>query len=720
MVWWMALAWAGVVDTAGPVALDDRMPVAERVEALQELGEAGEAEVLWVVRAASQVDVPEVQLAALDAAAAYDTAEAAAILGWVLSSPGGEVAVREHALELLSSHGTPHAADQLYAAAIDRLVAARWRSAATRSLEANYPDLLAQRGPPKQAVDPMGGLAFVAANGMVGGVALSSVGVWGQFDGAPAIGAVGGAAMGLGLSGLYVSKRPLTTGQGLAYASGASWGLAASAWTTSVVHGPWTYLERGTPRWQTAQDAGAAYRLAGVGLGAGVGALWMRSDPAPWDVLEVDLAGYLGSAVVMAATELVVWDGAPEPYDTETPYVYYTTGTTTGTTGRTATAWDDLWAERDEAQRLWEETHRQQGQIIAGATVAGAAAGLATGWALHDRWQLDAADAGFAATLGLEAAWAGNHLPDALGIDDSNLRGTVRLPWNAAVVGGLVLAEVHPMPWETTAVTAVSGLSFNAIGAGAAQLARADRQQVAQVMVPVGLVGTTLGVVSAPWLAPDRGDATMTAVGTAVAAAHGPFVGQFLLENDVLDDQQLGGAMQLVAGAAPPALLLAGKWADPQPDQQLVLGAAWSWGAAYGIATPFALRLEPTTGQATLAGAITGDVFLAAAGVAVSDAVGLRPRKTLVPQLCGVGGATVGALGVGLADNQVENVVLGGLVGSTVGLVGCGIGSAVVSSSPSRTARLGPVRLPGQWAPAWFAPQAGSTVPRFGVQAVGW
>ena len=303
MVWWMALAWAGVVDTAGPVALDDRMPVAERVEALQELGEAGEAEVLWVVRAASQVDVPEVQLAALDAAAAYDTAEAAAILGWVLSSPGGEVAVREHALELLSSHGTPHAADQLYAAAIDRLVAARWRSAATRSLEANYPDLLAQRGPPKQAVDPMGGLAFVAANGMVGGVALSSVGVWGQFDGAPAIGAVGGAAMGLGLSGLYVSKRPLTTGQGLAYASGASWGLAASAWTTSVVHGPWTYLERGTPRWQTAQDAGAAYRLAGVGLGAGVGALWMRSDPAPWDVLEVDLAGYLGSAEVMAATE---------------------------------------------------------------------------------------------------------------------------------------------------------------------------------------------------------------------------------------------------------------------------------------------------------------------------------------------------------------------------------------------------------------------------------
>jgi len=694
--------------------LDDRRAAPRRARALRALGDRGDATLLWVVRAAAQDRVPELQVAALEVAASFDDPEAVSLMAWVLGDPASDLAVRRRALAELSAHGTDPAGEALWAAASDRHVPARLRKEATAVLASAYPAVLARRGEPKNVVDPLGGALLVGGAGVVGGIALSSIGVWGQFDGAEAIGAVGGSAVGLGAGALYVGARPATAGQGLAWASGVGWGLAAGAWTTSAVHGPWALLDRGTTRHQTATDAGAAYRLVGVVGGAGVGALWMRSDPDAWDVLEVDLAGYLGSAVALAGTSLVVWDGTAAPAEV------WTTPTTIPTTTPTGTRPDTVARDLEGRQQAWEDARRPERQMMAASNLAGAGLGLGIGWALRDRWQLSWDDAAFATTLGLEAAWVGNFAPDALGIDDRDLRGTVRLPWNAAILGGLVLAEVHPMPLQTTAVAGAAGVATNGLGAGLPLLGgSSDPQTVAQVMVPVGLAGTTAGVLAAPWLDPHAGEWTLTTVGSGIAGAHGLLLGTSLSElPGGFDPDQVAGLSLTLAGATAPTLLTVGHVADPRSADMVVAGAAFGWGAAYGLATPFALRTGASAGQQTLASALTGDVFLAATSLALTDRVGLQPRHTLVPQLLGVSGATVGALGVAMFDAGAEDVVLGGLVGATTGLVGGGVVTALAPPTPRRSRPR--LRLPGHWQPALFPRTPATPVERVGLRVSGW
>ncbi len=695
-------------------ALDDRVGPGKRAKALRELGALDDPELLWIVRAAAQDRVAELQAAALDVAARYQDPEAVAILAWVLTDRASDPAMRQRALNELATHGTREAGDALWLAASDRRVPARLRKTAGETLAGSYPEVLAARGEPRNVVDPLGGALFIGGSGLAGGIALSSVGVWGQFDGSEAIGAVGGSAIGLGTGALYVGNKPLTTGQGLAWASGVSWGLAAGAWTTSAIHGPWVAIDG--ERRRTAVDAGAAYRLVGVTAGALAGAAWMRKDPDAWDVVEVDLAGYLGSAVFLAGTGLAVWDPTPPPedtYGTPTYDPYYTT-----TYGTRPTRPDTSWEQLQEAQAQWEEDRLPEYQILSASNLVGAGIGIGAGLALRDKWKLGWEDAAFATTLGLEAAWIGNFAPDALGVDDRYLKGTVRLPWNAAIIGGLVLAEVHPMPFQTSAVTAAGGLSLNALGAGLPMLAQADEQTTAAVMVPVGLAGTTAGVLAAPWLDPHGGEWTMVSVGSGIGFLHGMFLGR-TLEDVGFDGDQVVGLALTTSGAVAPTLLTIGHYADPASDDMLTAGAAWGWGAVYGIATPYALRTGAGYGTQFLAGTITGDVFLVATAVALTDKVGLEPRHTLVPQLLGVTGGTVGALGVAMFDSDSEDVVLGGLVGATTGLVGGGVITALAPPKPRRGGH--PVlRIPGRWTPAMFPATPTTPVQRVGVQVTGW
>ncbi len=703
----------------GAVALDDRRTEAERSEAIEALGALADPDVLWILRAAAREDLPTVQHAAIDAAAPMDHPEAVSILAWVVTSSGSVYANRSHALTRLAEHGTEAAADVLWAAASDRRVPARLRVMALDALEVHYPETLERRGVPRNVVDPLGGAAFVLANGLAGGIALSSVGTWGQFEGATAIGAVGGSAIGLGTGGLYVGGHPLTSGQGLAYASGVSWGLAAGAWTTSTAHGPWTLLDNRRQR-ETAADYGAAYRLVGVAGGATLGALWMSQEPETWDVLEVDLAGYLGSAVVLAGTGLIVWDPTPPPEHVLYEYPSYTYDYY-GEYREDYATYDDQNAQWRRDQRTWEADHRKQAQILAASTIVGSGLGLAAGFALKEPWELGWNDAAFASTLGLEAAWVGNFTPDALGIDDTYMKGTVRLPWNAAIIGGLVLAEYHPMSLQTSAVTGTAMLSFNALGAGIPLMNRPnDAQLMAQVMIPVGLVGTTAGVLAAPWLAPGPGEWTMTGVGTAIAAAHGPMVGFSVADNTRWREDEVAGFTLVMAGATPPALLTAGHFVDPRPDDMLTLGAAFSWGAAYGMATPHAFRMGFSEESLGLSSAVVGDVFLAGTALALTEGVGLEPRHTLIPQLAGVAGGTVGALSSAMFDVDSEEVVLGGLIGATVGLVGGATYTALrPPKPPARNARR--LRLPGLWQPTMFpAGSGGSHVDRVGLVVTGW
>jgi hypothetical protein len=75
-----------------------------------------------------------------------------------------------------------------------------------------------------------------------------------------------------------------------------------------------------------------------------VGLLALRAEPDAWDVAEVDLTGYLGSAISLAAVDLATWSD------------------------------DSLAGPNFRAQR------RDLSQIRTGATLGGAAIGLGAGF----------------------------------------------------------------------------------------------------------------------------------------------------------------------------------------------------------------------------------------------------------------------------------------------------------------------------------------------------
>jgi hypothetical protein len=87
----------------------------------------------------------------------------------------------------------------------------------------------------------------------------------------------------------------------------------------------------------------------------------------------------------------------------------------------------------------------------------------------------------------------------------------------------------------------------------------------------------------------------------------------------------------------------------------------------------------------------------------ISERTDTTPKDTMVPQLCGVAGATLGSLGVFLATEEEQPVAIGALTGATVGLgVGAIIGPKLnLGSRPVATAwEMLPkpdIDPPGQW-----------------------
>ncbi|MFT5459400.1 MAG: hypothetical protein ACI9K2_005911 [Myxococcota bacterium] len=710
MVWvmWVAIALAepepvhplDAMVAAGRVLLDDRADPSERAAAARTLAAAGDPEAVWLLRAVVADREPEVQLAAMEAAIALN---ATGPCERVATDRLSRMEERRAAVDLLGGLHTDPAGRVLWSLASDRRVPARLRSSASAALDAHHPALLAELGRPRTVIDPLGGVSWVTATGVVGGITLSSVGVWGQFDGAEVIGAVGGGAVGLGAGGLYVARKPVTSGQGLAWSSGIGWGLASGLWTTSAVHGPWRWIGTDdTERQQQARDFGAAYRAVGVVGGAAVGGVWAAQEPDPWDVLEVDLAGYLGSAIVLAGTGLVAWPAEPEPR----PEPCCTNDTTIeSTTGDVPARTKPDGGGNRAAYLSWEADNRRAGQVLAASTMVGAAAGLGAGVALQERWDLDWNDAAFATVVGLEAAWIGGWTPLAVGVDDTYLKGTVRLPWNVAVAGGLALSEAFPMSVRRTALTATGAVAGNALGAGIPLLAAADEQAMAASMLPVGLAGTVAGNLAEPWLAPTPGTWTMTGIGTVIATSQtGLWSAWDASRGGGLGPEQASGLTLTAGGVAVPTLLIVGRSAEPRADQMWVVGAGAAWGGYYGALIPVGIGQE---GAGTFLGAAIGsELGVIGTSLALTPGVGLEPRQTLVPQLGGLAGGTVGALGTAMFSTEGSAVALGAVVGAALGTTAGGVAVAVTGDkAPAKQARL---RLPGVWAPL-VAPSRGPT-----------
>lgn len=674
------------------VLLDDRRSDADRAAAAAALARAGDADALPVLRAASRDRRPAVQEAAVTAAAAFADAEAVALVADVAADRQARLATRLLAVETLGVIGQPDAAASLWRLAGDRRVAARVRARAARELEGRYPDALAELGEPRAVSEPLGAAVGVAANGVVAGVALSSVGAWGRFDAAPAIGAVGGGAIGASTAGLYAATVPVTTGQGLAYASGVGWGVAYGGLGARAILGPAAYGDDAARERHARLDP--LFRLVGTVAGASVGAAAVAADPRPLDVVEVDLAGYLGSAVALSIADVAAWHPPPAPR-----------------------ASPDGPAPRDTA--YWNAWNLRTRRLRAGVTLSGASAGLGAGVALHRQWSLDAHDAFFAAVVGAEAAWVGAYAPAAAGIDDDALKGTVRLPLHAAAIGALAIAEARPVPWEASALGLFGAVAGNALGYGAPLLVGAtDEASIARVMIPIGVAGTAGGVAAAPWLDPGLGQWTTAAVGVPIATANAVIVGDRLRAAGALSRDQVGGLALTTASIAGVGAVAVGPWADPRPADVLVVGSAAAWGAWYGVLVPMAAAPDLAAEDVRLVGVLTADAF--AAGGAAALIAGLEPGRTLPAQMGGLLGATAGGLGAAMASGAGRDVALGALVGTTAGMLAGGALTGRVGDAPAWTFR--PPRLPGRWTAAvWPTPGAdGELGAHARVAVTGW
>lgn len=699
----------GVVEAilaAADVLVDDRQPLDARIAAAATLGTTGDVRVLPFLRVGAQLRIADLQFACLDAAFPYKDEDAVAIARWIVRDPATDGAVKRAALDHLAEMGQFEGAHGLWELAGDRAVADVYQSEARRLLAERYPDEMATLGAPVNVSDFAGAAVGVLANGFAGGVMLGAVGSYGKFDGAVAIGATGGALIGLGTGLLYVKDHPVTRGEGLAYGSGVGWGytfghLGSQSLVGAAGHDDWR-----TPREQErAWDARTgAWALGSLGGGV-VGVLAARREPGASDVLELDTAAYLGSAFALSAIDLAYRPDLATQWNwNDCPYSYY----------GGYYAYDCHWEEREKI--MWSRS-----RVRAGVTAGGAALGMGAGLLLARDWKLDPEDALFAGVVGGEAAWVGFFWPAAVGLDDSELSGTVRLPLHASVAGALAFAEWRPVSPLRSGVGAFGAVMGNAIGAGLPIAARKyDEQPVAQTMVPLGIAGTAAGMLAAPWLAPDGDDWAMIGIGTPIVAAETGAITAWLNHRGVVEDRQTPGFALLTSGLAGTGLLVAGKYVDVPYGTSALIGTSALWGSYYGVLVPIAVDSSGDDADLGLTGAIVADVFMAGGAVLVGPGH-VRPGDTVVPQIGGVTGATLGALGAALFTDHRQAVAAGAVVGSALGLGTGAVIEAVGHGSDVHVA-LPTLDLPGIWLPS-----AGPTVlddgsmgVRVGLTATGW
>lgn len=696
-----------IVDLAG-VLLDDRRDLDERLVAASSLAATADPEVLPFLRAAARDRSPEVQRAALDAAARFDDPEAVAIASWLVLDAASHLDVRLAAVEALGAFGRDDAALALWEIAGAKGVNDHVRSSASLRFEQSYPDAVARLGAPRNVSDPVGAAAGVLATGLAGSVLLEAVGEWGRSDAAAVIGGIGGGAVGVSGAAIYATSRPVTRGQGLGYASGTGWGLTYGLVGSDATLGQRRFLADDKAR-ERYDVYAPALRALGTGAGTAVGAVMLTRDPDPADVVEVDVAAYLGSALALSAVDLAAWHPPPEPRD---PWYYYycydyaPDGSCTPPDPELAEDW-----------RTWNLHTRR---LRSGVMLGGASAGIASGLLLNRAWELDGEDVAFAGLVGAEATVVGFTWPMALGVEDANLKGTVRAPVHAAIVGALALSEVYPVPIGASATGLYGAAVGNALGAGIPLLANVrDDGAVARGLIPLGVAGTAAGVLAAPWLAPGAGEWTSIGVGVPIASAEGLAVGLWLQEHDVIEGQQVAGLSLTTGALAGAGLITIGHYVDPKPEDVLFVGSAAVWGGWYGALVPMALELDVQPEDEALTGAITGDVFMAGSGLMLAQ--GFEPKLAIAPEMGGLVGATLGGLTAAMASRDPHDVALGALVGSTVGFGGGAAVGALVDAPPAlrfgRTPHL-PVRWSGSVLP--FSGDEEKLGVMVNVRASGW
>ena len=328
-----------------------------------------------------------------------------------------------------------------------------------------------------------------------------------------------------------------------------------------------------------------------------------------------------------------------------------------------------------------------------GLGMLGQTLGGGAGLLLRDAVSLDDDDAILITSAGVVGGWAGLVGPLALGAEQ-NIGGVMQTLIPLSMVAAVGLSEVSPVPRSQTLTADYGFISGNLLGAGVSELVdpETDEVLVAQGMLTGGVVGGVVGAMVHDRLSFDAGDRTLIPVSTVLATAEASALSYVLYEK--ADFYHGNGLILTTAGAAAALSGLASQVITVEPAAPLLVGSAAGWGVFYGGLFPVALGVEGEPADLVLAVTLTSDLLMLAAGASQHPEIALDPRATVLPQLGGVGGSVLGALGVALFTTEPQGISAGTLLGSGVGAaVGVGLERRYGSEWLPRAEALPAVRL---------------------------
>ncbi|MCB9793088.1 MAG: hypothetical protein H6741_10215 [Alphaproteobacteria bacterium] len=630
------------------VLLDRRQPQAARAQAAQALGESGEPEARALLEAVAldasalrvqlrplrlamdwltedRAEDPEVRAAAVQALAAWPDTRTHDLALELVRASGDPELPRLAAVDLLRAQPTDLGGKALYEVASHREEPEGLRRGCVEALHAQWPALLEARGEPVPAGFSVAAVPGSVANAVAGATLLFGVGMMGNSDFAMSLGGFGGAVLGAGTGVTYAMDHPVTWGQSLAYTASVTGGLVTAG---SLIEG----LDLGMLR-----ADGAILTLGTLG-GVGVGAWQLKRDPTPLGVLETSLGALVGRQISGGAAAVGVGLVYPQQRDSYA-----------------------------DAVEVAEATAANLG-MWAGAALAGARA---------PRWELGPWDLSTAAVLSGEGAALFALAPNLW--QNANHRGWAPLGWGLGAAAGLALAESADPSLQRGLLTGYGALSGHLLGLVGPALVGGDSWMSERPLIAGAMVGGVLGsgagwwVGERPFLSP--GDVVLMGIVPPLVAAE---TGALILYADAhgglpVDNHRLA----LLSGAAGLSMVVAGltgATADLDAPDVVLVGTSAVWGAWYGALTPLALGLDGEPVDLLLPTALSAAGFSLGGALLQLPAVGLEPRRAVMPQLAGVGGASLGALGVSLFTEDTQSIAAGAVIGSTAGL---GLGALV-------------------------------------------
>ena len=599
----------------------------------------------------------------------------------IVGALNGEMQIRqdiaEVTVETALSFSEPQITSVLYTYIEDTTVPMTLREQSLQGLQNHHAEWLAAQPPVSlmAASDRLANNIYAVSTGVTGSVLLGSVGVWGQSNTSEGIGYTGGALLGAASGWLITQDEHPTLAQSTLMASSVGWGLAQGQLIADGLR-----LE---------SEYAALTRTLGVSAGTWYG-YWARDRKMSLsDVLEADFAGYLGAQVAVALTDIAADQSVVQSPRYED---YFTTTYDDPNYDALYEAEQDAYDEAYRTSNL-EQYALQRQKFLMGA--AGSLAGLGAAHWLMPSWEPTPESVLFAAVWSGQMAIGSSQFLPAMNV--TYPQGWVRLTSHASMVGALAYDHFRPTSYEQSIFAAYGAGTGYLLGYGLNDLSRGpylDGARNAALFSTLGaLGGTTLGnqmnFKSSDWVS--------TGVGLGLSLWHLQTLSTISRNNDWLQSRQNEGLVLTGMGVSGLALLGTGVKYDISSADAIFLGSSAAWGAYYGALTPIAFNIdEELSGTESLAITLAAsDVFLAA------GAVGLLQKKivaeqTAIPQIFGLGGATLGSLGASLFTDSSQAISGAALLGASAGL----LSGVMLRRSDSEALALGYSLQKPRWLPS--------------------